>query len=145
MRHGEAESAAKSDRERRLTPTGEREVVAVVGQLAKVVIPTRMIASPYVRAQQTAALVQGLSTNPGSLETWREIDPSGHCESVLDKLDRSKAGELMLVTHQPFISRFIFYLTGVEISMGTASMALIQLHEMVAGCGEVEWVIHSDS
>jgi phosphohistidine phosphatase len=149
MRHGEAELSAKSDAGRNLTARGERQVLACVNQAdasqnVLLAMVEQIVASPFVRAQQTAVLVQSLFSPPIPIETWSEITPSGSKENVLEKLGISKAAALMLVTHQPFIGNFIFYLTGSEIRMGTASIVSIQMNAMMAGCGEVDWVIHSE-
>jgi phosphohistidine phosphatase len=151
MRHGEAELSAKSDAGRNLTARGERQVLACVKgayanqkQKASLMIVEQILASPFVRAEQTAVLAQSLFSPLIPIETWSEITPSGSEEAVLDKLGKSKAAALMLVTHQPLIGNFIFYLTGSEIRMGTASIVSIQMNAMMAGCGEINWVLHSD-
>jgi phosphohistidine phosphatase len=149
MRHGEAELSAKSDAGRNLTARGERQVLACVNQAfasqnVSLMMVEQIMASPFIRAEQTAVLVQSLFSPPIPIETWSEITPSGSKENVLEKLSILKAAALMLVTHQPFIGNFIFYLTGSEIRMGTASIVSIQMNAMMAGCGEVDWVIHSE-
>lgn len=149
IRHGEAESSAPSDAERRLTARGETEVLACINRACTIqgvapVAAEQILASPFVRAQQTAALVQGVLTPPIPIETWAEITPSGSSEIVLDKIINSNVSELVIVTHQPFVSRFIFYLTGAETRMGTASITSIRMDAMVVGCGEVEWILHSE-
>ena len=113
-------------------------------QKASLMMVEHIVASPFQRAQQTAVLAQSLFSPPIPIETWSEITPSGENEAVLDKLGGSKAAGLLLVTHQPFISSFIFYLTGSEIRMGTASIVSIQMNAMMVGCGEVDWVSHSE-
>jgi phosphohistidine phosphatase len=149
MRHGEAESSARSDAGRNLTAHGESQVQvcanqAYADQKDSLMMVEHIVASPFLRAQQTAVLAQSLFSPMIPIETWSEITPSGKNEAVLDKLDRSKAAALLLVTHQPFVSSFIFYLTGSEIRMGTASIASIQMNAMMVGCGEVDWVLHSE-
>ena len=63
LRHGEAEPRAKTDAERRLTAHGREQVLHsaayLIGQPLQAIV-----ASPYVRAQQTAALVHVLTTPP---------------------------------------------------------------------------------
>lgn len=56
LRHGEAEPRANSDAERRLTAHGREQVVRSAAHLLGQPLQA-IIASPYVRAQQTAALV----------------------------------------------------------------------------------------
>ena len=56
LRHGEAEPRANSDAERRLTAHGREQVLHSAARLLGQPLQA-IIASPYVRAQQTAALV----------------------------------------------------------------------------------------
>ncbi|MGH8353342.1 MAG: histidine phosphatase family protein, partial [Pseudomonas sp.] len=53
LRHGEAEPQARSDAERALTKHGRKEVLKAAGHLAGRPLAA-ILASPYVRAQQTA-------------------------------------------------------------------------------------------
>jgi broad specificity phosphatase PhoE len=61
---------------------------------------------------------------------------------VLDKLADLGRSDVMVVTHQPFISLFIYYFTGVETGMGTASIVEIRFEDLIEGCGEIEWIKH---
>jgi phosphohistidine phosphatase SixA len=56
LRHGEAEPRANTDAERRLTAHGREQVLHSAAHLLGQPLQA-IIASPYVRAQQTAALV----------------------------------------------------------------------------------------
>lgn len=53
LRHGEAEPHASRDSERRLTAHGRKEVLQSAARLAGLPLDG-ILASPYVRAQQTA-------------------------------------------------------------------------------------------
>lgn len=57
LRHGEAEPHASRDSERRLTAHGRKEVLQSAARLAGLPLDG-ILASPYVRAQQTAELVR---------------------------------------------------------------------------------------
>ena len=142
MRHGEAESKAGSDANRRLTISGEQEVVASAGRIVERVRPQSIVASPYTRAQQTAHLVRDVWNHEILIDTWDEITPTGNCALVRDKLVGIASQDIMLVTHQPFISTFIRYLTGKEIPMATAMVASINIEVIAEEVGEVEWVEH---
>ena len=59
LRHGEAERLSSTDRRRQLTQQGHEEVAAVVQRHLEELETVQTIwASPYSRAQQTAAVVQ---------------------------------------------------------------------------------------
>ena len=142
MRHGEAESTFDSDESRNLTHQGQNDVIEMTKLLRKEMVPEAIVASPYIRAQQTAVLVgKGLGLQKAN-RCWDELTPSGRPSVVLDKVSALSISNLLVVTHQPFISRLIEYLTGVETGMGTASVVAIQLEHCVQGCGEIQWLRH---
>ena len=131
-----------SDAKRRLTIAGRQEVVASAGKIVERVRPQSIVASPYTRAQQTAHLVRDVWNHEILIDTWDEIKPTGNCALVRDKLEGTALQDIMLVTHQPFISTFIRYLTGKEIPMAMAMIASIDIEVIAKEGGEVEWVEH---
>jgi phosphohistidine phosphatase len=142
MRHGEAESTFESDETRNLTRRGENDVIEMATQLGGKMDLNLIVASPYLRAKQTARLfAKGLGLKDLNC-CWDELTPSGQPSIVLDKIAILGITNLLVVTHQPFISRVIEYLTGVETGMGTASVVAIQLEHCVEGGGEIQWLRH---
>lgn len=104
LRHGEAEPHARRDAERELTAYGRRQVVHSAQRL--IGKPLDMIlASPYVRAQQTAGLVVntlGLAEEIVSVP-WLTPDSSpGVAVSQLPEVEH-----LLLVSHQPLVGNLI--------------------------------------
>lgn len=142
MRHGEAQARSGPDSSRQLNSFGEREVIASAGRIIRRVQPQSIVSSPYLRAQQTAHLIRDLLNRELAVDTWDEITPTGNCVLVRDKLLKTALINIMLVTHQPFISAFILYLTGQEIPMATAMVASIHTEVMAEEGGEIEWVEH---
>lgn len=142
MRHGEAVQRSGSDEDRPLTNFGEQEVLLSAGRIVDRLRPQLIVASPYTRAQQTARLIRDVWHREILFATWAEITPSGDCTVVRDKLLTIASQNIMLVTHQPFISTFIRYLTGQEISMATATIASINIEVLAQESGEIEWVEH---
>jgi phosphohistidine phosphatase SixA len=72
IRHAEAENAAACDAERALTKKG-REQAAKVGQFLKRydLVPDLILASPLVRARQTAEIVSnGAAATSPTIESW---------------------------------------------------------------------------
>lgn len=115
MRHGQASVQAISDQARELTSTGEQEV-ALMARWLKKEVPnlTTIIASPYIRAQQTAQIVQ--KEFPGLMvETIDSITPSGKPLMVHDYLDSllltNKEQSIIFISHMPFVSYFVAELT----------------------------------
>ena len=102
-RHAEAEEIASSDLTRRLTPRGELQARRMAGwlesQLGGLVEHSaqwRVIASPAVRAQQTAAAL-GLR-----VETINSIAPDASVGALLRAADwPTNKQNVILVGHQP--------------------------------------------
>ncbi|KTT42489.1 phosphohistidine phosphatase, partial [Pseudomonas oryzihabitans] len=68
LRHGEAEARAPSDELRELTVAGRAAVLRSAAQLQDADLQL-ILASPYVRARQTAVLVQQHLAWAGELHT----------------------------------------------------------------------------
>ena len=102
MRHGEAEPRARSDAERPLTASGRQEVLSAAAHLAGRQL-TRIIASPYLRAQQTAALVAEALGFAGGILTVPWLTPEDDPRSVVRELDAFELGECLLVSHNPLL------------------------------------------
>jgi phosphohistidine phosphatase len=102
-RHAEAEDIAASDLARRLTPRGERHAARMARWLDSKLGNTteragrwRVLASPAVRAQQTAAAL-GMP-----VETVNSIAPDAPADAVLRAAAwPHNASNIILVGHQP--------------------------------------------
>ena len=107
LRHGEAEGHARTDAERNLTEHGRGEVLRSAAHLIGQPI-SAIIASPYVRAQQTAHLIrEALSFEP-DIRTVPWLTPEGSPQQVLQKLDTDD--NVLLVSHQPLVGSLISFL-----------------------------------
>ncbi len=106
LRHGEAQANARSDAERELTGHGRSQVLSSAAHLLGKPLD-RIIASPYVRAQQTAELVrQALGfSEPISTVSW--LIPESDPKKVLKQLDLYTGEEILLVSHQPLVGVLI--------------------------------------
>lgn len=102
-RHAEAEDFASSDLARRLTPRGERQaarmaqwLISKLGGAADAADQWRIIASPAVRARQTAAALQL------PIETVAAIAPDAPADAILRAADwPNSAVNVIVVGHQP--------------------------------------------
>ncbi len=125
MRHAEAEEGSP-DAERRLTPAGEEQARAAGAALA--ILGVRLdacLASPRVRARDTARLVcEPLGVLPQEEPALRggpfkpEELALGHGESVL------------LVGHEPDFSMAVHDATGAQVRMPKAAIAAIDRGEL---------------
>lgn len=114
MRHGEA-GLGSVDQARELTWRGGEEVREMGAWLATqlsasavgVSMPPRLVASPYRRAQQSAALVAESLVSAGcnvAVETLNLITPDGCPHEVMDwLLDQPSGQPLIMVSHMPLV------------------------------------------
>ncbi|MGH1373509.1 MAG: phosphohistidine phosphatase SixA [Cellvibrionaceae bacterium] len=142
LRHGEAQLFADSDPERALTSLGYQDTNAVLAQsksdLQRV---TRIIASPYVRAQQTAQLVSQFLELP--VETSELLVPEARMSGVSELIEQMSDHVPLLVTHQPLVGGFIDWLCGLAPGrhmMGTSALAYIEADIVAGSCGELLWL-----
>jgi phosphohistidine phosphatase len=124
MRHGDALMNSSSDFERLLSPLGADQATdAGVAIKEYGVDVQRVYCSPLPRAKRTAEIVAA-AVCPDILPiTWQELAPGADSKVIADMLV-SEDGAL-IVTHQPFASRLVYYLTGDEVGMATGAVACI--------------------
>lgn len=107
LRHGEAEAHARTDAERNLTERGRAEVLRSAAHLIGQPLGA-IIASPYVRAQQTARLVREALGFVPDIRTVPWLTPEGSPEQVLAQLEAED--NVLLVSHQPLVGNLISFL-----------------------------------
>jgi phosphohistidine phosphatase len=128
LRHGEAEPhGAGPDAERQLTAKGRRQSVAAGRALARLGIQFEAVyASPRVRARDTARLATG--------ELGLDVivhDPLGgafqrsEAAELVDGL--SGDGRLLLVGHEPDLSRLAYDFTGGRIELKKGGIAAMRV------------------
>ncbi|MHB8233336.1 MAG: SixA phosphatase family protein [Solirubrobacteraceae bacterium] len=137
LRHAEAEPhGTRSDAERRLTPRGEAQARAAGEALSRLDVGfAAVLFSPKTRARQTAELAcEGWPSAQRKLLRAHEALASGfdgaqalQALSLLDADDR-----LLVVGHEPDLSRTIGDLTGARIDLKKGGLAVVRL-EGVAG------------
>nr|WP_243433781.1 MULTISPECIES: phosphohistidine phosphatase SixA [Pseudomonas] len=143
LRHGQAESHAPTDAQRNLTAHGREEVLGSAAQLIGQPI-SAIIASPYVRAQQTAQLVREALGFEAEIRTVSWLTPEANPLQVLQQLDG--ADNLLLVSHQPLVGSLIGLLQHGHLRdpqpMNTASLAELEGDWPLAGLMTLNGVKH---
>ena len=134
LRHGEAQAHARTDAERELTEHGRAEVLRSAAHLIGQPI-SAIIASPYVRAQQTAQLVREALGFVPDIRTVPWLTPDGNPQQVLEKLDTDE--NVLLVSHQPLVGNLVGALEHGHKQqpavMSTASLAELEGEWPLAG------------
>ena len=141
MRHGDA-VMSYPDADRPLSLLGVEEVMAKGASLLDANVQvSHIIASPLSRAQETAGLMATRLGYQPAILCWDSLSPAGDMGQVLALLATSNFATPLLVTHQPFVSEFIDYLTGEAVMMGTASIVAITLDVFSPQASELKWSI----
>ncbi len=130
MRHGQADFATWTDKERALTPIG-KEQTAQTGLLLKQnqFTPQIILCSPLLRARQSAqqaAAAWGLKTQDAS-----ELDGRLSADGLIrfSQEQFTKYDSIMLVGHNPTISLAATVLSGTFISFRPANCAVFDVSD----------------
>lgn len=134
VRHGPAEEPqpGQRDGDRALTEGGRIwSRGAFRGLAARATCPSLILASPFLRAQQTAELLAGaFAAGTTKVETWPDLVPSGAAVLVETQL-RARLAEapedacLALVTHQPLVSDLVARLADRRVAFPPAGWAML--------------------
>ena len=107
MRHGDAVMQAPTDAQRPLSDRGRKQVAAMARHFLPL-LPTRVLVSPYIRAQQTAAILcESLVLNGGQLRHADFITPDGDPFQVVQELEPYSSDVLLMVSHQPLVGTLL--------------------------------------
>lgn len=129
LRHAEAEAEAPEDALRELTEMGWAQAQAVADWLqTQVAGRATLLASPLLRAQQTASVVRQ-ALNLDAPETVDALVPEGDILQAEQAISRALHGgcdELIVVSHMPLLPSLASWLEEGVLSMG-ASFALAEV------------------
>ena len=132
LRHAEAEPhGTRADAERRLTPRGERQARIAGAALARLGVAfDAVLFSPKVRAKQTAELA-AQEWEPDQRKRLREHPPLAGDFDAEQARDAAAAvdadGRLLLVGHEPDLSRLVGDLTGGVVDLKKGGVAAVRL------------------
>ena len=140
LRHGEADwpNWTKPDNERPLTERGRKEMKRVAKFLERLKFSAdAILTSPLPRASQTAEIVAKclgieLRTDPALAHGF-------NVERLRRLLSKAEADCVMVVGHEPAFSEVIKELTGGEVKLSKAGVALLEVNR---GCtsGKLLWL-----
>ena len=145
LRHTTAVDIAVSDAARELTRIGQEEArVAGAGLAALGAMPALILASPLLRAQQTAAIAARALNFSGAVATLDELSNDFATADLLRTLKPHRAAaEILLVGHMPSLAGHVAALVGTEsdedFAFGKGSVACVELTELRLGTGQLRW------
>lgn len=146
LRHAEAvdQAPGRSDGERELTEKGHRQSQrAAQWLLAHGIAPEAILSSPLVRALQTARPVAE-TLGKAVVTDQRLAGLRLSAAAVRDMAREYGVGEsLLLVGHEPDMSALIAELTGGEVEMKKAALALVSCNPIGPGRGVLRWLVPS--
>ncbi|NIF27224.1 phosphohistidine phosphatase SixA [Pantoea sp. Tr-811] len=146
LRHGEAEPRANTDAERRLTGHGREQVLHSAAHLLGQPLQA-IYASPFVRVQQTAALVHDTLGFAEPVRTVPWLTPESNVQQVLGQLERLGLEHVLLVSHQPLVGALVGLLEHGHVQqaapMGTASLAVLEGDWPLAGLMTLHHLHHA--
>jgi phosphohistidine phosphatase len=108
MRHGPAEDQARSGRDfdRKLTQSGRARTELVARELGvRDERPKRIVSSPLARTLETAEVVIAALHLDLTPEAREELAPGGDARALIRELAAEGARRVMLVGHEPDVSR----------------------------------------
>ena len=130
LRHGQAQPpGAGGDLARPLSPAGRSALETLGARLAREgTRHDRVLASPLVRAVESAEAVLGAYPAPPAIETLRELAPDSSPAGVLEALHRLglERGHVLLIGHQPLLGQLALTLAGAETAFAPASLVRIE-------------------
>ena len=147
LRHGDAvESPSLPDSERPLSELGQQQG-STAGRFLRTMRTSigLIIASPLLRAQQMAAAVQRELDSP-PISTSEFLGSSSAPRQILDQLNSLGAPGILLVGHEPHLSKAISLLIsgdeGQKIEMKKGSLACVEIPApLEPGRGILKWLV----
>ena len=149
LRHGRAEPGGPAgDNGRPLTPGGRKALERLGSRLERDGTPSdRVLASPLLRATQSAAAVLGAFRAPAPVETFDALAFASGPADLLAALHDAgvEAGHVLLVGHQPLLGLLAQHLTGAGASFAPGSLLRIECPRSPrSGTGRVLLALEAD-
>jgi phosphohistidine phosphatase len=143
LRHAEAEAAAASDAERRLTAKGIDQAKRVRRFIeGHGLTPDIIVASPYVRAAETAGIV-ARETGVEVVRSAALTPERSPAEAIGVLQEYHRFESVMIVGHEPLLGDLIGVLAGVggtaSLHVRKASLTSIAVVALRPGGGILEW------
>ncbi len=138
LRHGKAGDGIP-DALRELKTRGREDVRKVVeSRKPELLSVDKIQSSALVRAEQTAAIVADILGYGSEVIENAHLTPWARPAEFIATIDED-AGDLLVASHQPFVSDLVSYLTGEDIWMPTSSLACLEAEHFLPGTVNLLW------
>jgi phosphohistidine phosphatase len=153
LRHGLAvdrgAAGYPNDEDRPLTAKGKRKLRKIANAMKSLKLKFDLIlSSPYTRARQTAETVVECLGQRRKLEFSEDLVPGGSTEDLIQYLNRlkSRADDVMLVGHEPYLSGLISLLVSGDsdfrVVMKKGGLCKLSVQALKHGrCAAFEWLL----
>jgi phosphohistidine phosphatase len=149
LRHGIAENARQGqpDAERALTGEGRDKLRRVLARAhAASVKPSAILASPYRRAVETAAVAKEALGYGGEIERTETLVPNASPYDVWEEIRSHKSKDsVLLASHEPLMSSLAAFLLGspaLQVDMKKGALARVDCDRFGAQPkGVLKWMI----
>jgi phosphohistidine phosphatase len=121
VRHARAEPHAADDASRRLTPEGRERFLRLLGGLRDRLRIARVVASPYLRARETAELLCRITGAP--LEEDARLASGASEGDELLALVRAAAPGTAFVGHNPELAEAVARAAGKDVEVTPGAVA----------------------
>lgn len=138
LRHGKAKDSSP-DELRELKNKGREDLNFVLNKRLKDLKDVQQIqSSALVRAKQTAAIVKTVIALQGDVIENMYLTPWAKPMEFIRTVDEAK-GDLLIASHQPFVSDLVTVLTGEDVWMPTSSLVCIEAEYMLPQSARFVW------
>ena len=153
IRHADAlalgERGISKDSERPLSAEGEQQAAAVGKMLQRRgIVLDKLVASPYLRAQQTAQLLRQHLLPAPELVTTAALVPNAKPRQMAEYLQALPGKCVGLVGHLPHVAEWTGWLIGekkVQLHFAKAGVAHLRCGKHPEkGLGELRWLVTPD-
>ena len=139
----------EDDSRRPLTPEGRDKMHRIAMGMGTLGLSfDRIVSSPFERAKATAEIVAGALTKGGRLAFSEHLTPTGNPSLLVRELRRHRGPDqrLLVVGHEPFLSRFAGTLMGggasVKLKFKKGGLGKLTIDRLEFGpCAELEWLL----
>lgn len=140
LRHGQAEAYQANDSVRRLVDKGIDDTHQIISSNIQILSSVqKIVASPYIRAQETATIAARL-LNIESIFNTSLLEPEASFQELFSFLEGFAETEMLLVSHLPLVGVLANRLCGFEenrIQFNTSSLVGIECDFPANGMGHL--------